>query len=74
MKTANLNYLFIDMINSYAHLITIENQTREQFAENVKNTYSLSEPRNSLFYQSILRSDFDTIRLDETRESVLLNQ
>lgn len=74
MKTTNLNYLFIDMIRNFAHLVTLEKQTKHQFAENVKKTYDINNPKNGLFYQSILRSDFDNICLSNDRQSILFNQ
>lgn len=73
MKTANLNYLFIDQIRSFAHLVTFEKQTKQQFIESVKNTYSISNPKTNLFVQSIEKSDFDTIQLNNTRDQILFN-
>lgn len=51
----NLNPLFIDQITSFAHLITPEPQTKEQFLNTVKST-------------------FETIRLNNTRSTILFNQ
>jgi hypothetical protein len=74
MKATNLNYLFIDQITNFAHLVTKEPQTKEQFTGNVIKTYCLEEPKNRLFVQSIGLSDFETIRLNDTRDSILFNQ
>jgi hypothetical protein len=74
MKATNLNPLFIDLLISYSFIITETKPiTKNEFADKFKQTFSLSEPRNSLFYQSILKSDFETIRLSDTRESILFN-
>lgn len=67
IKPTNLNYLLIDQIRNFAHLVTPEKQTKDQFAEKVKSTYELGNVKTQLFYQSILRSDFETIRLNDTR-------
>lgn len=74
IKPTNLNYLFIDMITNFSHLVTIEPQTKQQFADYVKSVYSIENHKTALFYQSILKSDFDTIRLNNTRDSILFNQ
>jgi len=74
MKKTNLNPLFIDLIVSYAFIVNSTKPiTKEEYAENVKKTVCLKEPRNHLFYQSILKSDFETIRLSDDRESILFN-
>lgn len=70
----NLNMLFIDQIANFAHLITPEPQTKEQFLNTVKSTYSTHNPKTELFYQSIQRSTFETIRLNNTRTEILFNQ
>lgn len=70
----NLNPLFIDQIGNFAHLITPEPQTKKQFLNTVKSTYSTGNPKTALFYQSIERSAFETIRLNNTRDSILFNQ
>lgn len=69
----NLNYLFIDLVPNYAFILDVKPITKEQFAEKVKSTYSLNEPKNALFYQSILKSVFNTIRLSDNRDNVLLD-
>lgn len=73
-KPTNLNFLFQDQITNFAHLITIENQTKEQFINNIKTNYSETNPKTSLFIQSCERSEFETIRLNKTRDSILFNQ
>jgi hypothetical protein len=74
MKPTNLNPFFIDQIVNFAHLITQAQQTKEEFLNTVKGTYSLSNPKTSLFFQSIERSVFDTIGLSRDRQSILFNQ
>ncbi len=72
MKKTNLDYLFIDQVHNFVHLLTVETQTKEQFLMKVKQ-YSLSDSKTMFFYLSTKRSDFDTIRLNETREEILFN-
>lgn len=74
MKATNLNYLFIDQITNFAHLVTKEPQTKEQFKEAVKANYSTENMKTKLFVDSIGLSDFETIRLNDTRDSILFNQ
>lgn len=74
MKPTNLNYLFIDLIRNFAHLVTIESQTKKQFLETVKQNYSLENQKNNLFYLACEKSDFDTIKLTNDRNSILFNQ
>ncbi|MFA5300535.1 MAG: hypothetical protein WC389_20300 [Lutibacter sp.] len=74
MKATNLNYLFFDMIANFAHLVNVEPQTKQEFSDRVKNTYSTENQKNYLFHQSILKSEFETIRLSNDRESILFNQ
>jgi len=74
MNTPNLNYLFIDQIPNFAHLVTSEPQTKEQFSQAVKAAYSLDNVKTQLFYQSVQRSTFETIRLNNTRDAILINQ
>jgi hypothetical protein len=74
MKTTNLNPLFIDLIRSYVFIIdSTKPITKQEYAEKVEKTCCMKEPRNHLFYQSILKSDFETIRLSDDRESILFN-
>ncbi|TSE11322.1 hypothetical protein [Aquimarina algiphila] len=73
MSTTNLDYLFIDQITNFAHLVTIEPQTKTQFLEVIKKTYCLTNPKTELFYSSTERSVFNTIRLDNKRESILFD-
>jgi len=74
MKPTNLNPLFIDQIRNFAHLVTIEPQTKEQFITFVKQVYCISNPKTALFVQSIERSIFDTIKLNNTRDAILFNE
>lgn len=74
MKATNLNFLFQDQIRNFAHLVTIEPQSKNEFAEKVKSSYSIENPKTALFYQSILKSEFDTICLNNTRDAILFNQ
>ncbi len=73
-KPTNLNPLFIDQIRNFAHLVTPEPQTKDQFIHNVKLNYDVKNPKTDLFVESIKLSDFDTIRLNDTRDSILFNQ
>jgi|694.fasta_scaffold115770_4 hypothetical protein len=74
IKPTNLNFLFIDQIANFAHLVKTETQSKEQFLEAIKNTYCLSNPKTNLFYIATEKSIFDTIRLNNTRSSILFNQ
>lgn len=74
MKATNLNYLFIDQVRNFAHLVTIEPQTKEQFIDTVKRDYDVSNPKTSLFISSVVRSEFETIQLNNTRDAILFNQ
>lgn len=73
MKATNLNPLFIDQIRNFAHLVTPEAQTKAQFIDTVKKTYSTDNPKTALFVGSIERSDFDTIKLNDARDAILFN-
>lgn len=70
----NLNPLFIDQIANFAHLVTTEPQTKEQFLNTVKSTYSTGNAKTMLFYMAVERSTFETIRLNNNRDSILFNQ
>ncbi len=74
MKEANLDMLFQQLLPNFAHLITIQEQTKEEFVTSVKNHYGMTNPKIKLFCMSTERSDFDTIKLDRNRQSVLFNQ
>lgn len=74
MKATSLNMLFQQMIYNFAHLVTIEPQTKEQFLQAVKSAYDTSNHKTALFCASIEQSIFDTIRLNDTRDSLLFNQ
>ncbi len=72
-QQTNLNMLFQQLITSYAHLVDIKPMTKIEFMNKVKETYSLSNHRNSLFYSSIQQSEFNTIQLSNDRNSLLFN-
>jgi len=74
MNPTNLNPLFIDQIRNFAHLVTPEAKTKAEFIKTVQETYCTSNPKTALFVQSIERSTFETIRLNNTRDSILFNQ
>lgn len=71
MKPANLDFLFSNLIGDFAHLLSSEQVNKQTFADIVKG--SNDTPKTALFYQSILRSDFDTIRLNEEGNAILFN-
>jgi len=74
MKPTNLNPLFIDQIPNFAHLITSEPKTKREFMETIKAAYDIANPKTSFFYMATERSDFETVRLNNTRDSILFNQ
>ena len=74
MKPTNLNMLFQQLIINFAHLVDTTLLTKEEFLNKVKENYSLDNPKTNLFYQSIVKSDFDTIRLSNDRNNLLFNQ
>ena len=74
MKPTNLNPLFIDQIQNFAHLVTPEAKTKSEFLETVKQTYSTENTKTYLFCLSIEKSDFETIRLNNNRDAILFNQ
>jgi len=45
MIPTNLNPLFIDQIVNFAHLVTKEPQTKEEFLMTIKASYSLDNPK-----------------------------
>jgi hypothetical protein len=58
----NLNYLFIDLLPNFGHLIPVnEPATKEEFLNKIKTTYSLSNAKNRLFYQATQQSKFENI-------------
>ena len=74
MKTATINPLFEALINNFANLITIKVQTKKEFLNRIKDVYSMQNQKNNLFYQSVKKSDFDTIKLSTCKDVVLFNQ
>ena len=73
MNQTNLNMLFQDQLRNFAHLVTIEPQTKQEFIQTVKQVYSIENPKTALFVASIEKSTFDSIRLNNTRDSILFN-
>ena len=74
MKATNLNPLFIDLAANFAHLLTVEAKTKDQFLQTVKETYDVSNPKTQLFYIACQKSEFETIRLINNRDAILFNQ
>jgi hypothetical protein len=77
MKTqTNLNFLFADMIGSFAHLLPISGQafTKDEFLAAVKTQYCLSNPKTNLFYMAAQKSIFETIKIDRVGNCILFNQ
>lgn len=74
MKPTNLNMLFQDQVRNFAHLVTSESQTKNDFLAAIKQTYSLSNPKVNLFFIACQRSDFETIKLNANQDSILFNQ
>lgn len=74
VKAPDLNYLFIDQIRNFAHLVTSSIQTKAEFLETIKINYSIENPKTELFYIATEKSIFDSIRLSNDRSHVLFNQ
>jgi hypothetical protein len=74
MKPTNLNMLFQDQVRNFAHLVTSENQTKNDFLASIKQSYSLDNPKAHLFFIACEKSDFDTIKLNSNRDAILFNQ
>lgn len=74
MKPTNLNFLFQDQIRNFAHLITSKTQTKNDFLATIKQNYCLSNPKVNLFFIACEKSDFETIKLNNNRDSILFNQ
>lgn len=73
LKATNLNPLFTDQIVNFAHLITKEPQTKEDFLSTVKSAYCLSNPKTELFYLATEKSTFETIRYCRVSNCILFN-
>lgn len=73
-KQISLNYLFHDFLPMYAHLLSTSNLTKEELKNRVKQNYSLENPRNLLFFESIDKSEFETIKISSDFKSILFNQ
>jgi len=74
MKNTNLNPLFIDQIRNFGHLITTKTQTKNDFLKQISTTYDINNPKTHLFYLATERSEFDTIRLNREKTTILFNQ
>jgi len=75
MKETNLNMLFIDQLPNFAHLVTPDKQTKDEFIKTLLKAYDCTNnAKNNLFMQSIQKSIFETIRLNNTKDSILFNQ
>jgi len=74
MIATNLDYLFQDQLRNFAHLIEVQPKTKEEFLKTIADTYSLSNLKTDLFYHSCKRSIFETIRLNDNRDTILFNQ
>ena len=74
MTPTNLNYLFIDQMRNFAHLVTTKQQTKKEFLATIKANYSIGNPRTNLFYIAVQKSLFETIRLNNNRDAILFNQ
>jgi len=74
MNATNLNPLFIDQIANFAHLVTTQPQTKDQFLSTVKGAYDIGNPKTALFCAAVERSTFDTIKLSINQDSILFNQ
>ena len=73
MKPTNLNYLFIDQMRNFAHLVTSENQTKNDFLATIKQNYSLDNTKTNLFFIACEKPDFETIKLNNNRDAILFN-
>jgi len=74
MKPTNLNMLFQDQLRNFAHLVTTESQTKNDFLATIKQNYSLDNPKTNLFFIACEKSDFETIKLNNNRDAILFNQ
>lgn len=73
MKPTNLNFLFQDQIVNFAHLITTEAQTKNDFLATIKANYNTYNPKTHLFFIACEKSDFETIKLNTNRDAILFN-
>jgi hypothetical protein len=76
MKTPSLNFLFVDQIGNFAHLLPITGEaiSKDDFLQLIKKQYDAANPKTQLFYQATRKSIFETIRIDRLQNAVLLNQ
>lgn len=73
MKKAILHPLLVEQISDYSHLITTENQTKEQFLNALTKLADFNKANETLaaFYCAVKDSLFDTVKRNET--TVLFN-
>lgn len=74
MKPTNLNMLFQDQLRNFAHLVTSENQTKNDFLATIKANYDNYNLKTHLFFIACEKSDFETIKLNANRDAILFNQ
>jgi hypothetical protein len=74
MKQTNLNFLFQDQVRNFAHLVTNETQTKNDFLAAIKQSYCLDNTKVNLFFIACQKSDFETIKLNANRDAILFNQ
>ena len=72
-KPANLDFLFSQLIINFSHLLSRKQISKQEFAQIVKQNYDVKNPRTALFYQSIFRSNFETIGLNLYGDTILFN-
>jgi len=74
IEKVNINSLFAELITNFNFLLTRKKQTKAEFLQNIKDTYNVANPKTALFYQACERSEFKTVRLNLTKQSILFNQ
>jgi hypothetical protein len=74
MKQTNLNFLFQDQVRNFAHLVTNETQTKNDFLAAIKQSYCLDNTKVNLFFIACEKSDFETIKLNANRDAILFNE
>jgi len=74
MNQVRINNLFAEQLIDFRHLVTFKKQTKDQFLQKIKETYSLENVKTRLFYAACKESMFNTIRLSILRSRILFNQ
>ena len=74
MNQVRINSLFAEQLIDFRHLVTFKKQTKDQFLQKIKETYSLENVKTRLFYAACKESMFNTIRLSILRSRILFNQ